>query len=140
MADESSEPLMSIGDLAAATGLSLRSIRYYDEVGLAVPVERGKGGHRLYDPAGLERIRLIMKMKPLDFTLDEMGGLLTAMDNLRDETAATEVREDARGKLAMFSSLVEQRWEWLQERLTIAEEFRAQLRQELTQGQRRRRR
>jgi DNA-binding transcriptional MerR regulator len=53
MAGDSSEPLISIGDLAALTGLSLRSIRYYEEVGLAVPVERSKGGRRRYDQAGL---------------------------------------------------------------------------------------
>jgi hypothetical protein len=54
-----------------------------------------------------------MKVKPLDFTLDEMGVLLTAWDAARNDDSAADVRDDARGKLAMFGSLVEQRWESL---------------------------
>lgn len=131
------EPLMTTGDLAARTGLSLRSIRYYEEVGLALPLQRSKGGHRLYDHVGLERIQLIMKMKPLDFTLEQMGSFFLALDTLRDTSAKQAVRSEARDKLAMFSSLVDQRCEWLRERLTIAEEFRAQLREELAQPRRR---
>jgi DNA-binding transcriptional MerR regulator len=121
--------LMTTGDLSVRTGLSLRSIRYYEEVGLVLPIERSPGGHRLYGDAALQRVLLIMKMKPLDFTLDEMGAVLTALDEVRleDASAATQARE----KLAMFAALVEQRYEWLKERLQIAEEFRAQLRAEV---------
>ena len=123
---------LSTGDLAGLTGLSLRSIRYYEEVGLVPAAARTAGGHRQFDRSALDRLLLIMKMKPLDFSLDEMGALLAARDTARDPAATEADRRAARGQLAMFSDLVDQRWEWLQERLTIAEQFRAQLRGELS--------
>lgn len=130
------DPLMSTGDLASITGLSLRSIRYYEEVGLVPAVGRSKGGNRKYDKAALDRLLMIMKMKPLDFSLEEMATLLTTLDEVRDQALGAEARGQALAKLATFSEVVDQRWQWLQERLTIAEQFRAQLRAELTEPSR----
>lgn len=121
----------SIGEVAELIGLSLRSIRYYEEMGLALPSARTRGGHRLYTEPDIDRLRLIMKMKPLDFTLEEMGTLLRARDVLTARGVSDQERADAAERLRMFEELVEQRWVWLQERLVIAEEFRAQLKNEL---------
>lgn len=116
---------LSIGEVAESIELSVRSIRYYEEVGLVVPV-RTAGGHRSYTAADVARLSMIMKMKPLGFTLQEMGGLLTAWDEVRDGT-----RGGARDTLSMYRDLVEQRWARLQERLAIADDFRRQLAHQL---------
>src|SRR5699024_7721265 len=50
--------------------------RHYDEIGLITPSERSSGGFRLYSEADVERILLIRRMKPLDFTLEQMRELL----------------------------------------------------------------
>lgn len=71
---------MHIGELAERTGLSLRSLRHWDEVGLVRASGRTEGGFRLYTAADEERVRLIMRMKPFGFTLDEIGELADAID------------------------------------------------------------
>jgi DNA-binding transcriptional MerR regulator len=72
-----SEELWQIGEVAEATGISHRTIRHYEEVGLVVPT-RTTGGFRLYGEAEVARLRLIRQMKPLGFTLADMAELLEA--------------------------------------------------------------
>ena len=127
--------LLSIGDVAERIGLSLRSIRYYEEVGLAIPSARTKGGHRLYSEDDVDRLLLIMKMKPLDFSLEEMGAVFRVIDVLRDQATPEADREVARARLDMYGSLVEERLRWLQERLVIAHDFRRWIQAEVA-GQR----
>ena len=71
-----------IGEVAERVGLSLRTVRHYDEAGLVVPSGRTPGGFRLYTDDDIERLALIKRMKPLGFTLDEMRELLALRDRL----------------------------------------------------------
>lgn len=71
---------MHIGELAERTGLSLRTLRHWDEVGLVHASGRTEGGFRLYTGDDEQRVRLIMRMKPLGFSLEEMGELARALD------------------------------------------------------------
>jgi DNA-binding transcriptional MerR regulator len=75
---------MHIGELAEATGLSLRTIRHYDEVGLLPATTRTEGGFRVYAQSDLERLLVIRSMKPLGFSLEEMAELLEVVDALAD--------------------------------------------------------
>lgn len=75
-------PLAHIGEVAERTGLSHRTIRYYEEMGLVVPSARTEGGFRLYSAADVERLQLITPMKPLGFSIDEIRELLDALDTL----------------------------------------------------------
>ncbi|MFD0890935.1 MerR family transcriptional regulator, partial [Streptosporangium algeriense] len=79
---------MHIGQVAARTELSLRTIRHYDEVGLVRPSARSQGGFRLYTEADVARLMVIRRMKPLGFTLEEMGELLSITDRLDADGAA----------------------------------------------------
>ena len=72
---ERAEATMHIGELAERTGLSLRTIRHYDEVGLLEPTGRTVGGFRLYTHDDFTRLMVIRRMKPLGFTLEEMTEL-----------------------------------------------------------------
>ena len=123
--------LSSIGEVAERIGLSFRTIRYYEEMGLAVPSARTKGGHRLYAETDVDRLRLIMKMKPLDFTLEEMRAVLTSLDRVRDEGTPEGERAAARETLEGYRVLIEERLGWLHERLAIAHDFRRHLDSEL---------
>jgi DNA-binding transcriptional MerR regulator len=67
--------LLQIGEVAEKVGLSLRTVRYYEEVGLVTPAARSEGGFRLYADADLQRLRLLKRMKPLGLSLDEMREL-----------------------------------------------------------------
>jgi DNA-binding transcriptional MerR regulator len=72
----SAESLMQIGQAAERTGLSLRTLRHWDDVGLVRPSARSNGGFRLYSEGDLERIRVIKSMKPLALSLEEIRELL----------------------------------------------------------------
>lgn len=115
---------MQIGEVAERTGLSLRTIRYYEEVGLVVPSARSQGGFRLYAEPDADRLQLIKRMKPLGFQLDEMRDLLAILD---PAPGGTEV-DDAEGRLAEFTASAEDACEQLWAKLRSAEEFAATLR------------
>lgn len=114
---------MQIGEVAERTGLSLRSIRYYGEVGLVEPSARSQGGFRLYTEPDVERLKLIMRMKPLDFTLEEMGELLAILDGLHAEAGDAE-SSLLLERLAVYRVAAEERSLALREQLRVAEEFR----------------
>ncbi len=92
---------MHIGELAEKTGLSLRTIRHYDEVGLLKASARTDGGFRLYSPDDFTRLMLIRRMKPLGFTLDEMTALLAVID-LRQGGGADADNVESRHQLDAF--------------------------------------
>jgi DNA-binding transcriptional MerR regulator len=76
--------LVHIGEVAERTGLSHRTIRYYEEMGLVEPTARTEGGFRLYDEAAIGRLLLIMPMKPLGFSIEQIRALLGALDTLAE--------------------------------------------------------
>ncbi len=75
---------LHIGEVAERVGLSLRTVRYYEEQGLLTPEARSAGGFRLYTELQVDRLALIKQMKPLGFTVQEMRELLDARDALRE--------------------------------------------------------
>jgi DNA-binding transcriptional MerR regulator len=131
---------MQIGEVAERTGLSLRTIRYYGEVGLVTPSGRTRGGFRLYTGADVERLLLVKRMKPLDFSLEEMADLLGVLDRLPDAPPgrAAELRD----RLAMFEQAAMARCAALREQLEAAEDFAARLHRvwEVSRGRERDRR
>lgn len=72
--------MMHIGELAERVGLSMRSLRHWDEVGLVHASGRTDGGFRVYTAADEQRVRLIISMKPFGFSLDELGELADAIE------------------------------------------------------------
>ncbi|MDK0524688.1 MerR family transcriptional regulator [Streptomyces sp. ML-6] len=121
---------MQIGEVAERTGLSLRTIRHYEDVGLIVPSARSKGGFRLYTEADVGRLMVIRRMKPLDFSLEEMRDLLEITDRLgtRDDPPAPPERERLRARLDAYRKVADARCETLRARLAMAEDFAATLR------------
>jgi len=68
--------LLRIGDLARATGKTVRAIHLYEELGLIRPETRSSGGFRLYEPGAVDRLRWIDLLHRLGFSLGEMRELL----------------------------------------------------------------
>lgn len=74
---EAEPRLRRIQDVAAELGLTARSIRYYEELGLLAPAARSEGAYRLYDPDDIERLRFIKGLRDdAGFSLAEIGQLL----------------------------------------------------------------
>jgi DNA-binding transcriptional MerR regulator len=84
--------LLRIQEAAAETGLTARSIRYYEEIGLLAPAGRSEGAYRLYDEDDLQRLRFIAGLRnDAGFSLAEIGQLLV------DEQARERNRVQFRG-------------------------------------------
>ena len=86
-----------IGEAAERAELSLRSVRYYEEMGLVAPEARTAGGFRLYTDEHVHRLQFIRRMKPLGFTLLEMRQLLDARDAVHRNTGDAMARERLAG-------------------------------------------
>src|SRR5437660_12266878 len=80
--------LLRINEVAAEVGLTTRSIRYYEEIGLLAPAGRSEAAYRLYDASDLERLRFIKGLRDdAGFSLAEIKQLL------EDEAARARNRE-----------------------------------------------
>lgn len=125
LAHVDARPTMRIGEISAKLGLSHRSIRHYEDEGLITPAARTPGGFRMYSARDLQRFLIIMSMRPLDFSLEEISRFLTATDEALGEDP--EARRTALGVLDEFAELVEERWLALKQQVEIAASFRAYL-------------
>lgn len=65
-----------VGELAAASGLTVRTLHYYEQIGLLVPSGRSETGHRLYDEADVARLYRICLLRRLGLPLAEIGRAL----------------------------------------------------------------
>lgn len=126
-----STDLLQIGDVADRTGLSLRTIRHYEEVGLLPEPQRSPGGFRLYSEQAVERLLLIKRMKPLDFTLEQMRDLIDIRDELARPRLGMARRGELTERLRAYHALVEQQLGRLRERVESAEAFARQLGDEI---------
>lgn len=63
---------LRIGELAQRLGLTERTIRYYEELGLLDPVKRLEGGQRVYSDDDVRRLRFVQRLKTLGLSLQEM--------------------------------------------------------------------
>jgi MerR family transcriptional regulator, repressor of the yfmOP operon len=71
--------VIRIGELAERTGVTPRTIRYYEEIGLLQGSDRAKGSHRLYADADVERVSELTRLRDLlNLSLDELKQLLEA--------------------------------------------------------------
>jgi DNA-binding transcriptional MerR regulator len=68
--------MWKIGELARRTGLTVRTLHHYDEIGLLSPAERSDGGHRVYDVADVQRLYRIVSLRSLGFPLDAIAQAL----------------------------------------------------------------
>ncbi len=67
---------MKVGQLAKATGLTVRTLHYYEEIGLLRPARRSEKGYRLYERPQIERLQQIVSLQHLGFPLEEIRMLL----------------------------------------------------------------
>ena len=127
---EATNPVMQIGEVASRTGLSLRSLRHWEEVGLLRPSGRTEGGFRLYTEVDVEQILVIRRMKPLGFTLEQMSAAMRDIEVLRDPGQEGRHTE-ARVRLTAILADAAERREKLESQLAMADEFIDQLGREL---------
>ena len=67
---------MNISEAARQSGLSAKTIRYYEEIGLISPASRGQNGYRKYDAGALEQLKFLARAREVGFDLEECRQLL----------------------------------------------------------------
>jgi len=104
---------LSIAEVRSLAGISARTLRYYEELGLLPGVRRRAGGRRIYGPDELERLRFISRLKALGLSLAEIkelnavygiGGSTRAMLARLDELLARH-RADVEARIAELEGL-----------------------------------
>ena len=112
--------MWKVGQLAKRTGISVRTLHHYDEIGLLTPSHRTESGHRLYDEGDVARLQQIVSLRQLGFALDAIGDLLrrpgTSLVSVLDMHLA-----HMRGEIEMQRKLC-MRMEYIASRLRAAEE------------------
>jgi len=98
-----------IGEIARRTGMTTRTIRYYEDIGLLASVRRIEGGRRVYTEEDIRRLKFVSRLKVLGLTLEEMKELedlyLTHRSNDRVLPHLLELLD---GHLATIESRIEQ--------------------------------
>ena len=67
---------MKVGELAKRTGLTIRTLHHYDEIGLLKPSLHAESGHRLYTAADVTRLQQVLSLRQLGFALEEIAACL----------------------------------------------------------------
>ncbi|MEV6836471.1 MerR family transcriptional regulator [Streptomyces sp. NPDC051133] len=88
--------LLTIGELARATGLSVRTIRYWSDAGVLTPAARSTGGYRLYDAACAARLELIRTLRELGLGLEAVREVVAGERTVAEVAATHVVALDAR--------------------------------------------
>ena len=110
---ESDEPLLSIGTLAQLTGVSRRTIRYYEELGILPEPPRSPGGTRKYPREYQFYIEGALSLKEVDFNLDEvrligrlaLGLRLSASERAQALSAIAEKRQNLEHKIQVLNKM-----------------------------------
>jgi MerR family transcriptional regulator, thiopeptide resistance regulator len=89
-----------IGEVATATGLTVRALHHYDQIGLVVPTARTSGGHRLYTDADLAVLYQVTALRQLGVPLDQVAVLLAGRADVRQVIGEQLAQVDRQIRLA----------------------------------------
>lgn len=98
--------LLKIGEVAAISGLPVKTIRYYEEIGLLTPtVERSQSGYRLFTQSVLNRLAFIKRSQSLGLSLSEVQQILQVHDH--GQLPCGEVKQHLETKVADINQQIE---------------------------------
>ena len=84
--------MMTVNEVSKLTGISVRTLHYYDEIGLLRPSKVQESGYRLYDEANLKRLQQIMLFRELEFPLKEIKGIIDNPDFNREQALDDQIK------------------------------------------------
>ena len=100
--------MMMVAQVSKRTGVSVRTLHHYDQIGLLKPTEVTEAGYRLYDDAALDKLYMILVYRELGLSLNEIGNILDAPDYDRNRVLEHQIQ------------LMQERVEKLQNRISFA--------------------
>ena len=83
--------MMTVNEVSKLTGVSIRTLQYYDSIGLLPPTKYTEAGYRLYDDTALERLQQILLFKELAFPLKEIKTIIDASNFDRDKALEQQI-------------------------------------------------
>ena len=83
--------MRTVNEVSKLSGVSIRTLHYYDTIGLLQPTEVTEAGYRLYNDAALERLQQILLFRELEFPLKEIKEILDAPDFDRNKALAQQI-------------------------------------------------
>ena len=83
--------MMTVNEVSKITGVSIRTLQYYDTIGLLKPIEYTESGYRLYDDTSLERLEQILLFKELEFPLKEIKEIIDAPNFDRNKALEQQI-------------------------------------------------
>jgi len=83
--------MRTVKEVSELTGVSIRTLHYYDEIGLLQPTEITEAGYRLYDDTALERLQHIMLFRELEFPLKEIKRIVNCSDFDRNRALEQQI-------------------------------------------------
>lgn len=96
---------MTVGEVAKKTGVTVRTLQYYDKEGLLSPSAESEGGRRLYTDKDLVMLHQIISLKSLGFSLDDIKHRLISLETPNDvATALTEQADSIREKIEQLTA------------------------------------
>lgn len=84
--------MMTVNEVSKLSGVSIRTLHYYDSIGLLHPTEVTEAGYRLYNDAALERLQQILLFRELEFPLKEIKGILDAENFDRNKALEQQIK------------------------------------------------
>ncbi len=134
---------LRIGEIAERSGVTPRTIRYYEELGLLPRSEREHGKHRVYTEADVERLNELKRLRDLlGLSLDELRSMLTAEDvraEIRRRFHEADSREEQLALLDAALPHLETQLTLVRRRLASLQELESELSERRKRVQRRRR-
>ena len=93
--------MMTVNEVSKLAGVSIRTMQYYDSIGLLKPAEYTESGYRLYDDTAMERLQQILLFRELEFPLKEIKEIVTRPDF--DKEKALEIASTQMSRLSDIS-------------------------------------
>lgn len=128
--------LSRVGEVAEKLGVSPRTIKYYEELGLVRPEARSSGGFRLYGEEEVRRLERILRLKGIGYSLATIQELLAVRDAAQEADKVTLLREVA-GRLKERERETTVRIRQMRDDLKQAEALREELRRDIALCERR---
>ena len=83
--------MMTVNEVSKLTGVSIRTLQYYDKIGLLHPAKYTEAGYRLYDDAALERLQQILLFRELEFSLKDIKKIISSPDFDRSKALEQQI-------------------------------------------------
>ena len=84
--------MMTVHEVSRLTGVSIRTLQYYDRIGLLHPAKYTDAGYRLYDDAALETLQQILLFRELEFPLKDIKKIISSPDFDRSKALEQQIR------------------------------------------------